>query len=214
MWHPTFPNMTYSSYFTPSLTLWHYAILASPYSLLSLPLSALIHGSTRSCLVSTHSNSNKVHIYTCYFSHSVSLVFWFLRVSNYVIWYVCGRCDLVIFYGGKSEKLASGLFQPFVSHLKSLRDEISRGGYSITLRPPTRDAHWFTKPTFQRYPLSCFDFQYCWFVTFPNSFDCVIDDWSWIGFVVDLWGLLALQQFWRGLSVLKRRFCRLRVLYN
>lgn len=77
MWHPTFPNMTYSSYFTPLLTLWHYAILASPYSLLSLPLSALIHGSTRSCLVSTHSNSNKVHIYTCYFSHSFSLVFWF-----------------------------------------------------------------------------------------------------------------------------------------
>ncbi|XP_062013229.1 COP1-interacting protein 7 isoform X1 [Rosa rugosa] len=61
------------------------------------------------------------------------------------------RCDLVIFYGGKSEKLASGLFQPFVSHLKSLKDEISRGGYSITLRPPTRDAHWFTKPTFQRF---------------------------------------------------------------
>ncbi|XP_050368611.1 COP1-interacting protein 7 isoform X2 [Argentina anserina] len=61
------------------------------------------------------------------------------------------RCDLVIFYGGKSEKLASGLFEPFVSHLKSLQDEISRGGYSITLRPPTRDAHWFTKPTFQRF---------------------------------------------------------------
>lgn len=61
------------------------------------------------------------------------------------------RCDLVIFYGGKSEKLASGLFQPFVSHLESLKDEISRGGYSITLRPPTKDAHWFTKPTFQRF---------------------------------------------------------------
>ncbi|BBH00850.1 COP1-interacting protein 7 [Prunus dulcis] len=61
------------------------------------------------------------------------------------------RCDLVIFYGGKSEKLASGLFQPFVSHLKSVKDEISRGGYSITLRPPTPHAPWFTKSTFQRF---------------------------------------------------------------
>ncbi|KAM1455876.1 hypothetical protein ACFXTO_005188 [Malus domestica] len=61
------------------------------------------------------------------------------------------RCDLVIFYGAKSEKLASGLFQPFVSHLKSVKDEISRGGYSITLRPPTQMAPWFTKSTFQRF---------------------------------------------------------------
>ncbi|KAB2637414.1 hypothetical protein D8674_027948 [Pyrus ussuriensis x Pyrus communis] len=61
------------------------------------------------------------------------------------------RCDLVIFYGGKSEKLASGLFQPFVSHLKYVKDEISRAGYSITLRPPTQMAPWFTKSTFQRF---------------------------------------------------------------
>ncbi|KAI3434065.1 uncharacterized protein J3R85_006859, partial [Psidium guajava] len=61
------------------------------------------------------------------------------------------RCDLVIFRGGTQEKLASGLFQPFVSHLKFVKDEISKGGYSITLRPPAKDLSWFTKSTFERF---------------------------------------------------------------
>ncbi|XP_010537005.1 PREDICTED: uncharacterized protein LOC104811855 [Tarenaya hassleriana] len=61
------------------------------------------------------------------------------------------RCDLVIFSGGESEKLASGLFQPFVSHLKSARDQISRGGYSVTLRPSSSASPWFTKATLQRF---------------------------------------------------------------
>ncbi|KAJ0018573.1 hypothetical protein Pint_10666 [Pistacia integerrima] len=61
------------------------------------------------------------------------------------------RFDLVLFFRGNSEKLASGLFEPFISHLKIARDEISKGGYSITLRPPNRDAPWFTKATFERF---------------------------------------------------------------
>ncbi|KAF8029886.1 hypothetical protein BT93_E2337 [Corymbia citriodora subsp. variegata] len=61
------------------------------------------------------------------------------------------RCDLVIFCGGAQEKLASGLFQPFVSHLQFVKDEISKGGYSITLRPPAKDLSWFTKSTFERF---------------------------------------------------------------
>lgn len=61
------------------------------------------------------------------------------------------RFDLVLFYGGNSEKLASGLFEPFISHLKFARDEISKGGYSITLRPPSHAAPWFTKATFERF---------------------------------------------------------------
>ncbi|KAL8103813.1 COP1-interacting protein 7 isoform X1 [Apium graveolens] len=60
------------------------------------------------------------------------------------------RCDLVIFAGGKSEKLASGLVEPFISHLKVAKDQIPKGGYSITLRPPSTQASWFTKATFQR----------------------------------------------------------------
>ncbi|WOH11803.1 hypothetical protein DCAR_0831296 [Daucus carota subsp. sativus] len=60
------------------------------------------------------------------------------------------RCDLVIFAGGKNEKLASGLVEPFISHLQAAKDQIPKGGYSITLRPPNAHASWFTKATFQR----------------------------------------------------------------
>lgn len=60
------------------------------------------------------------------------------------------RCDLVLVSGGKSEKIASGLVETFVSHLKFAKDQVSKGGYSITLRPPNSNAFWFTKSTFQR----------------------------------------------------------------
>ncbi|KAK8551544.1 hypothetical protein V6N13_120002 [Hibiscus sabdariffa] len=61
------------------------------------------------------------------------------------------RFDLVLFYKGKNEKLASGLFEPFICHLKFARDEISKGGYSITLQPPAPGTRWFTKATFERF---------------------------------------------------------------
>ncbi|KAG6392219.1 hypothetical protein SASPL_146432 [Salvia splendens] len=61
------------------------------------------------------------------------------------------RCDLVVFCGKRSEKLASGLLEPFVAHLQYAKDQIPKGGYSITLRPPHDDASWFTKATFQRF---------------------------------------------------------------
>lgn len=53
--------------------------------------------------------------------------------------------------GGGNEKLASGLLAPFLNHLKSAKDQISKGGYSITLRPSAPETcHWFTKSTLQR----------------------------------------------------------------
>ncbi|KAA0064348.1 COP1-interacting protein 7, putative isoform 1 [Cucumis melo var. makuwa] len=63
------------------------------------------------------------------------------------------RCELVISAnGGVKEKLASGLLQPFLSHLKCAKDQISKGGYSITLRPVSgSNASWFTKGTLQRF---------------------------------------------------------------
>ncbi|CAL1372734.1 unnamed protein product [Linum trigynum] len=61
------------------------------------------------------------------------------------------RCDLIVFHGGKPEKLASGLCEPFVSHLKFAKDEFAKGGYSIKLCPPSRFAPWFTKSTFLRF---------------------------------------------------------------
>ncbi|KAJ9566021.1 hypothetical protein OSB04_001987 [Centaurea solstitialis] len=60
------------------------------------------------------------------------------------------RCDLLIFCGNNKEKLASGLVEPFISHLKFFKDQISKGGYSIKLRPPATSAFCFTKYTFQR----------------------------------------------------------------
>ncbi|XP_010418058.1 PREDICTED: uncharacterized protein LOC104703699 [Camelina sativa] len=61
------------------------------------------------------------------------------------------RFDLVLFCGSKKEKLASGIFEPFVSHLKFARDQISKGGYSISLHPPSSHSPWFTKSTFDRF---------------------------------------------------------------
>ncbi|EOA33652.1 hypothetical protein CARUB_v10019822mg [Capsella rubella] len=61
------------------------------------------------------------------------------------------RFDLVLFCGSKKEKLASGIFEPFVSHLKFARDQISKGGYSISLTPPSSHSPWFTKSTFHRF---------------------------------------------------------------
>jgi hypothetical protein len=57
----------------------------------------------------------------------------------------------VIVSGGVSEKLASGLLEPFISHLKCAKDQISKGGYSITLCPVATFAPWFTKATLQRF---------------------------------------------------------------
>jgi hypothetical protein len=57
----------------------------------------------------------------------------------------------VIVSGDVSERLASGLLEPFISHLKCAKDQISKGGYSITLRPVATFAPWFTKATLQRF---------------------------------------------------------------
>ncbi|XP_058099671.1 COP1-interacting protein 7-like isoform X2 [Magnolia sinica] len=62
------------------------------------------------------------------------------------------RCDLVVFTErGNCEKLASGLVEPFLSHLRCAKEQISKGGYSITLQPTTDVASWFTISTLQRF---------------------------------------------------------------
>ncbi|KMT13036.1 hypothetical protein BVRB_4g087500 [Beta vulgaris subsp. vulgaris] len=63
------------------------------------------------------------------------------------------RCELAIFAGKSNEKLAYGLLEPFIAHLRSAKDQISKGGYSVTLRPPSSsvNAHWFTKGTLLRF---------------------------------------------------------------
>ncbi|KAI3968855.1 hypothetical protein MKX01_029005 [Papaver californicum] len=62
------------------------------------------------------------------------------------------RCELVIIANGKTEKVSSGLLNPFLAHLKTAQDQINKGGYSITLEPNAgSDASWFTKGTVERF---------------------------------------------------------------
>lgn len=52
---------------------------------------------------------------------------------------------------GRKEKIASGLLNPFVAHLKVAQEQIAKGGYSITLEPdPEVDVPWFTRGTVER----------------------------------------------------------------
>uniref|UniRef100_A0A0D9W1N8 COP1-interacting protein-related n=1 Tax=Leersia perrieri TaxID=77586 RepID=A0A0D9W1N8_9ORYZ len=62
------------------------------------------------------------------------------------------RCDLVVIANGRKEKIASGLLNPFVAHLKVAQEQIAKGGYSITLAAdPEIDAPWFTRGTVERF---------------------------------------------------------------
>ncbi|XP_045809122.1 COP1-interacting protein 7-like isoform X2 [Trifolium pratense] len=62
------------------------------------------------------------------------------------------RFDLVITVNGKKEKIASGLFDPFLCHLKAAQDQMAKGGYSIVLVPEHgSNATWFTRGTIERF---------------------------------------------------------------
>lgn len=66
----------------------------------------------------------------------------------------CFRCDLVISANGKTEKIASGLLNPFLAHLKTAQEQMAKGGYSIILEPePGSDVSWFTRGTVERFVL-------------------------------------------------------------
>ncbi|KAA8527780.1 hypothetical protein F0562_035351 [Nyssa sinensis] len=62
------------------------------------------------------------------------------------------RCDLIITANEKTEKIASGLLNPFLAHLKTAQDQIAKGGYSILLEPGAgTDVTWFTKGIVERF---------------------------------------------------------------
>ncbi|XP_010494311.1 PREDICTED: uncharacterized protein LOC104771477 [Camelina sativa] len=62
------------------------------------------------------------------------------------------RCDLLVTANGKTEKIATGLLDPFLAHLKTAKDQLEKGGYSIILKPEASDnAAWFTKGTVERF---------------------------------------------------------------
>ncbi|XP_044495489.1 COP1-interacting protein 7-like isoform X2 [Mangifera indica] len=65
----------------------------------------------------------------------------------------CSRCELFVSTGGNTEKLASGLVKPFVTHLKVAEEQVARAVQSIKLEVGKHDnaETWFTKGTLERF---------------------------------------------------------------
>lgn len=63
------------------------------------------------------------------------------------------RCELFVSSGGETEKLASGLLKPFVTHLRAAEEQVGRAGRLIKLETAEiqNDAPWFTKGTLERF---------------------------------------------------------------
>ena len=72
-----------------------------------------------------------------------------LILSSYSIF---GRCELFVSRAGKTEKLASGLVKPFVTHLKVAEEQATLAVQSIKLEvKQCKNAEsWFTKGTLER----------------------------------------------------------------
>ncbi|KAJ0075681.1 hypothetical protein Patl1_33779 [Pistacia atlantica] len=63
------------------------------------------------------------------------------------------RCELFVSTDGNTEKLASGLVKPFVTHLKVAEEQVARAVKSIKLEVGKREnaVAWFTKGTLERF---------------------------------------------------------------
>ncbi|XP_009625083.1 uncharacterized protein [Nicotiana tomentosiformis] len=63
------------------------------------------------------------------------------------------RCELFVSRGGNTEKLASGLVKPFVTHLKIAEEQVALAVQSIKLEVERRRKaeSWFTKGTLERF---------------------------------------------------------------
>ncbi|RWW29042.1 hypothetical protein BHE74_00023035 [Ensete ventricosum] len=63
------------------------------------------------------------------------------------------RCELFVSGNGKTEKIASGFFKPFVTHLKVAEAQVPRAGKSIKLEVDRsrNDGSWFNKGTLERF---------------------------------------------------------------
>ncbi|XP_060205962.1 uncharacterized protein LOC132633508 isoform X2 [Lycium barbarum] len=63
------------------------------------------------------------------------------------------RCELFVSRGGNTEKLASGLLKPFVTHLKIAEEQVALAVQSIKLEVERRRKaeSWFTKGTLERF---------------------------------------------------------------
>ena len=62
------------------------------------------------------------------------------------------RCELFVSSNGNTEKLASGLVKPFVTHLKMAEEQVALSLQSIKLEVEKHKnaENWFTKGTIER----------------------------------------------------------------
>ncbi|XP_073140161.1 uncharacterized protein [Henckelia pumila] len=63
------------------------------------------------------------------------------------------RCELFVSSNGSTEKIASGLLKPFVTHLKVAEDQVASAAHSVKLEVGRRKNAevWFTKGTLERF---------------------------------------------------------------
>ncbi|XP_073049741.1 LOW QUALITY PROTEIN: uncharacterized protein [Primulina eburnea] len=63
------------------------------------------------------------------------------------------RCELFVSSNGSTEKIASGLLKPFVTHLKVAEDQVASAAQSVKLEVGRRKnaEMWFTKGTLERF---------------------------------------------------------------
>lgn len=82
------------------------------------------------------------------------------------------RCELFVSSDGNTEKLASGLVKPFVTHLKVAEEQVARAVQSIKLEVGKRNnaETWFTKGTLERL-----------FLVPVETFVACVDEW--LGFI-------------------------------
>lgn len=114
------------------------------------------------------------------------------------------RCDLLISAYGKTEKMASGLLNPFLAHLKTAQEQMAKGGYSIILEPaPGSDASWFTKGTLER-------FVCCWmlFFTIINVAQLVVPRW-WLIAILKIIHPVLLQKKKKIISGMPAKWCHI-----
>lgn len=65
---------------------------------------------------------------------------------------ILARCELFVSSDGSTEKLASGLLKPFVSHLQIAEEQVASAAQSVKLevRRHKNAETWFTKGTLER----------------------------------------------------------------
>jgi hypothetical protein len=101
------------------------------------------------CRQSAHGEDDLLLVFN--FSHSLSFNLCRIDMGKYSFSFL-GRCELFVSSDRNTEKLASGLVKPFVTHLKVAEEQVSLAVQTIKLEVEKhKNAEmWFTKGTLER----------------------------------------------------------------